>query len=358
MSLRTAGNGAAAERIFGHSVTTNYFTVLGTVPFAGRLFGAESDRPGVEPGRRPESPLLDPPVQPGPGSHRPVDSAQRSAVHRHRRGAGRIPGHRHRRRRCVGSAGERGGTAQESIFTNRNGGWLVMGGRLKPGVALAQAAAELEALGDRARSRVPDDAAGRSQTAAAAVVARAGQHHDCQRLRRAADDDRDDRAHRRVREYRRHAAGSCVGAAAGNRRAAGDRRGTRAADPAAAHRNRDAVRTRRNCRSGSGSRADVGASSRCCPRCRCRSASRCHSTDASSRLRSGLSLVAAVLSGLAPALQASKADVVTALKDDAPGGVRAIAGAALVRHRPGRVQPPARRRRRHCSCGRSSRPAR
>ena len=41
MSLRTAGNSAAAERIFGHSVTTNYFTVLGTVPFAGRLFGAD-----------------------------------------------------------------------------------------------------------------------------------------------------------------------------------------------------------------------------------------------------------------------------------------------------------------------------
>ena len=43
------GNSAAAERIFGHSVTPNYFTVLGTVPFAGRLFNDERDRPGSSP---------------------------------------------------------------------------------------------------------------------------------------------------------------------------------------------------------------------------------------------------------------------------------------------------------------------
>jgi putative ABC transport system permease protein len=42
----------------------------------------------------------------------------------------------------------------------------------------------------------------------------------------------------------------------------------------------------------------------------------------------GLSLIAAVLSGLVPALQASKADVVTALKDDAP----AASGRSRVRH--------------------------
>ena len=54
----------------------------------------------------------------------------------------------------------------------------------------------------------------------------------------------------------------------------------------------------------------------------------------------GLSLTAALLSGLAPALHASKADVVSALKDDAqaPGSA---ASAERVRRRAGGVQHPA-----------------
>ena len=57
----------------------------------------------------------------------------------------------------------------------------------------------------------------------------------------------------------------------------------------------------------------------------------------------GLSFVAAMLSGLAPALHGSRADVVTALKDDTSGADGSPAAAAGVRRRADRVQHPARR---------------
>ena len=58
-----------------------------------------------------------------------------------------------------------------------------------------------------------------------------------------------------------------------------------------------------------------------------------------------LSLVAALLSGLAPALDASKADVLSGLKNDAPLR-RPPASATCLRHRPGGVQHRAHHRRR------------
>jgi hypothetical protein len=44
----------------------------------------------------------------------------------------------------------------ETLFTNRVGGWLVMGGRLQPGVSLSAAAAELDAIGRALRRDSPD----------------------------------------------------------------------------------------------------------------------------------------------------------------------------------------------------------
>jgi predicted permease len=50
MSVASAGTGIGAESIFGNVVTVNYFTVLGAVPAIGRLFGAgDSDQPGASP---------------------------------------------------------------------------------------------------------------------------------------------------------------------------------------------------------------------------------------------------------------------------------------------------------------------
>ena len=50
MSLGGDVPGMGADSIFGNVVTVNYFTVLGAVPAAGRLFGdSDSDQPGASP---------------------------------------------------------------------------------------------------------------------------------------------------------------------------------------------------------------------------------------------------------------------------------------------------------------------
>ena len=47
------------------------------------------------------------------------------------------------------------------IFRNRRGVWLVMGGRLKPGVSLAQANAELDAIGKALQTEYPQENRGK-----------------------------------------------------------------------------------------------------------------------------------------------------------------------------------------------------
>ena len=146
MSLRTAGNGSAPERIFGQSVTANYFTVLGTVPFAGRLFGAESDRPASNPvvvlshrfwSRRfnQDPAVIGQSIQLNGQPFSVIGVAPEGF-----QGTGIVAGD-------VWIPLVANGSARDSIFRSRNGGWLVMGGRLKPGIPLAQAAAEVEAIG-------------------------------------------------------------------------------------------------------------------------------------------------------------------------------------------------------------------
>jgi predicted permease len=50
MSAAGGGAGVGAESIFGNLVTVNYFTMLGAVPALGRLFsGSDSDQPGASP---------------------------------------------------------------------------------------------------------------------------------------------------------------------------------------------------------------------------------------------------------------------------------------------------------------------
>src|SRR5262245_3194565 len=144
------GNAAGAERIFGAFVSTNYFTVLGAIPVAGRLFSAvDSEQPGASPyavlshtcwTRR---------------FHRDPDIVgQTITINRQ---PFTIIG--------VASAGFQGTGVRAvdvwlplgmvasvtpqgaGMLTNRAAVWLLVGGRLKPGVELSQAAAEVDAIG-------------------------------------------------------------------------------------------------------------------------------------------------------------------------------------------------------------------
>jgi len=150
LSLAVAGASATSERVFGQFVTTNYFAVLGTTASSGRLFApADGEQPGA-------SPII-------------------------------VLSDRFWRRRFGGDAAVIGsairvngrpftviGVAQEgfqgtgvlgpdlwlplnmiavvnsqdrAIFEARAAGWLVMGGRLKRDSPLARAAAELDVIG-------------------------------------------------------------------------------------------------------------------------------------------------------------------------------------------------------------------
>ena len=81
-AMSVGGAGSAAESVFGSVVTVNYFTVLGAVPAAGRLFERGRQRPaGGESGRRAESRLLDAAFQQGSRHRRPHLEAQRASFY-------------------------------------------------------------------------------------------------------------------------------------------------------------------------------------------------------------------------------------------------------------------------------------
>jgi predicted permease len=150
MSVASAGMGVGAESIFGNIVTVNYFTGLGAVPAVGRLFGGgDSDQPGA-------SPVV-------------------------------VLSHRFWTRRFNGDPGVVGrtltlnghpftvtGVASEGFhgtgiraldvwvpmgmvaavttpgvatLTDRGARWLMIGGRAKPGVSISRVAAEMEVIG-------------------------------------------------------------------------------------------------------------------------------------------------------------------------------------------------------------------
>jgi len=147
MSLRGADG---AERVFGHVVTLNYFATLGAQPLVGRLFSPQdSEVPGA-------SPLVvlshrlwtrrfnaDPAVV---GANVDLNGFPFSVI-------------------GVAQEGFQGTTVLapdiwvpmttlvqavprrlQSAFTSRESVWLVMGARLKPGMALQQAQAELASI--------------------------------------------------------------------------------------------------------------------------------------------------------------------------------------------------------------------
>jgi predicted permease len=136
-----------AERVFRSGVTINYFDVLGARPAVGRLFGAgDSEEPGASPvvvlsyrfwTRRFKS---DPAIV---GQTLQLNGQPFTVVG--------VASERFQGTRIF--AGDVwvpltmldiGSPQASSRLTWRAAGWLVMGGRLKPGVSMRQAAAELD----------------------------------------------------------------------------------------------------------------------------------------------------------------------------------------------------------------------
>jgi predicted permease len=159
LSLGRAGAGAAPERVFGQFVTTNFFTVLGARAAAGRLFSpADGEQPGASPivvlsdefWRRRFG--ADPAVLTRTISlnGRSVDVVGVAPEGFH--GTGVLAADVWLPLSMVAAVGSEG----EGVFTNRASGWLVMGGRLRPGVSAARAAAEVEALGRDLDRAYPD----------------------------------------------------------------------------------------------------------------------------------------------------------------------------------------------------------
>ena len=159
------GNADGAERIFGNVVSTNYFTVLGARPAAGRLFGpGDTDEPGASPlvvlshsfwTRRfnQDSSIVGRTLLINGQSFAVVGVAS-EGFH----GTGILSWDVWVPMGMVSAVMPR---RSEGILTNRASVWLVMGARLKPGVSVRQAAAELDVIGRALEREYPDVNRGR-----------------------------------------------------------------------------------------------------------------------------------------------------------------------------------------------------
>lgn len=157
-------DGREAERIYGVPVSGNYFRALGTVPSAGRLFTDDDDREN------------------GP----PVVVISHDLWQRRFGGAadtvGRTVSFNATTVTIIGVTppGFQGTTVLRSdawvplqlaslasprfgrdMYTNRRASWIVLGGRLRDGVTVAQANAELVSLGETLRREYPEANRGR-----------------------------------------------------------------------------------------------------------------------------------------------------------------------------------------------------
>jgi predicted permease len=149
-----------AERIYGEMVSTNYFNVLGTPPHIGRLFTSDdSEQPGATPlavlshrfwMRRFNS---DPAIV---GQTLVLNGRPFTVI-------GVTPEGFHGTTVLtsdlwvpVNMVGELASRLPPAILTSRESAWLVMGARLKPGVTVGQAQAELANIGRALEQEFPD----------------------------------------------------------------------------------------------------------------------------------------------------------------------------------------------------------
>jgi predicted permease len=157
-------DGKDAERIYGAPVSGNYFRALGAVPAAGRLFTDEDDHQNAPPVAVISYELWQRRFGGAPDTVGRTVSFNANPV--------TIIG--------VTPPGFQGTTVMRSdawvplnlaslaaprfgreMFANRRATWLVMGGRLKDGVTVAQANAELASLGATLEREYPDANRGR-----------------------------------------------------------------------------------------------------------------------------------------------------------------------------------------------------
>ena len=150
------------ERVYGTRVSGNYFSVIGVRAQVGRLFGDADDQPshdevtvigdalwrqrfGADPG------IVGSAITITGRSYTVIGVAPRGF-----QGTTIL-----RSDLWLPLSTQRVGGGDPGMFTNRRITWLVMGGRLKPGVTLAQANAEVASIGQSLAREYPKDNAER-----------------------------------------------------------------------------------------------------------------------------------------------------------------------------------------------------
>jgi putative ABC transport system permease protein len=168
VSFVMTGSGASPERVYAQRVTTNYFTVLGVGPAAGRLFGAiDSEQPGAAPvavlshrfwTRRFDA---DPSVVGRTVRINDVAYAIAGVAPEGFQGTGVTAGDLWlpltMTAASPSSAASGAAPRTTSVFENRRSAWLVMGGRLKPGTTLETAEAEIATISRDLQREHPRD---------------------------------------------------------------------------------------------------------------------------------------------------------------------------------------------------------
>jgi predicted permease len=169
------GGADGAERIYGTLVSANYFTVLGVTPAAGRLLIDDDDRAGAaghavmvishELWQRRFG------GDPGIVGRAVTLNGQPFAVvgiaPRGFQGTTLVRTDAWLPMSATAAASPRLGA---DMLTSRRAVWLLMGGRLRPGVTLAQANAEIAAIGHNLEREHPDENRGKGLTAMASAV--------------------------------------------------------------------------------------------------------------------------------------------------------------------------------------------
>jgi len=159
MSLGVAGIDGGIENVFGSVVTVNYFTVLGAAPAAGRLFSlADGEQPGSSPVTVLSHRLWTRRFSRDPGvvgrtvtlNGHPFIVVGVASEGFHGTGVRAldvwVP------MNMVAAVTSPGTTA----LTDRGRNWLLIGGRLKPGTTVSQAAAELNVVGRTLEREYPE----------------------------------------------------------------------------------------------------------------------------------------------------------------------------------------------------------
>ena len=147
-AMSVGGAGLSADSVFGSVVTVNYFTVLGAVPAAGRLFGGgDSDQPGASPVAVLSHGLWTRRFDKDPTivgrtvrlNGHPFTVVGVAAEGFHGTGVRALD--------VWVPMGMVGTVTSRGTLTDRAARGFLIGGRLKPGVSIAQAAAEMDVIG-------------------------------------------------------------------------------------------------------------------------------------------------------------------------------------------------------------------